>query len=332
MFYPCISATQVAAIIGKKIPYHTVSQAMYEVFKKDKAVAQTIEAIEKAHHRKPTKNFRGAFVKDREIQKSVFAALDTCKTTDEAIAKEITATKILRDAEAKSHELDMKVAAGMKVDEDEVVSVRSAVKTAAAAKTAAEEAVAAAPSVAKTLDAVEAACQKVIDRTPNMSKEMATQLLADARGEVSKKRGLANEDKILNTYEEARQVVLTERNTRMLRMEKETFVLVGRTDGYVAEQKRVVDSKDRMRYWAAPPVYDIIQLRVYAHMLDAIDCEMIENFPDGTTRHTVYLNDPDEWADIEANLNLAARRMNEILADESRLEDLVFENTVEDGA
>jgi len=172
----------------------------------------------------------------------------------------------------------------------------------------------------------------VVDRTPNLSKEMATQLLADARGEVAKKRGLNNENTILNTYEADAKVVVTDRNTKMLRMDKEEFVLVGRTDGFVTNLNRVVDSKDRTTYWSTVPVYDEIQLRVYMHILDATDSELIEKFPNGTKRNTVFKNDPEIWADIEAQLRLTTRRMCEILADASSLEDLVFKNTVENGA
>jgi hypothetical protein len=332
MFRPCFSATQVAGAIGKKFPFQTVDQTMYEVFKKDKKAAEIIEAIERAHNRKPSKSFKGAFLKDRDIQKSVFAALDTCKTADEAVAKEVDATQVLWDAEAKSHALDLKVAAGIEVSREEKEAVRSEVEKAAVAKKLAAEAVAAVPSVEQTLSNVEAACQKVIDRTPSMSPEMAAQLLADARGEVAKKRGLNNEDKILNTYEAERKVVLTERNTRMLRMETELFTLVGRTDGFVAEQNRVVDSKDRTRFFTTPPEYDIIQLRVYMRMLNATDSELIEKFPKNPTRHTVYTNDAEEWANIEASLNTVTRRMVDILADASSLEDLVFKNTVDNGA
>jgi hypothetical protein len=67
-------------------------------------------------------------------------------------------------------------------------------------------------------------------------------------------------------------------------------------------------------------------------MLDATDSELIEKFPKQATRHTVFPNDPAEWADIEASLNLATRRMTEILADPSSLEDIVFQNTIENGA
>jgi len=305
---------------------------MYEVFKKDGVASKIIEEIEKAHNRKPVKNFKGAILKDREIQRSVFTALDDCKVADTAVAAELAAQEVLVEAERRSHELDMKKAAGIEVSEEEkALAVAEVVKAVELRKLAAAE-VAAAPSVDASLARVEATCKKVVERTPNMTPEMATQLLADARGEVAKKRGLQNEDKILNTYEADKKVVVTERNTKMLRMDKEEFILVGRTDGFVAELNRVVDSKDRTTYWKTVPVYDEIQLRVYMHMMDAKDAELVEKFPNGTKRNTVFENDAEIWADIEANLRLTTRRMCEILADASSLEDLVFKNTVENGA
>jgi hypothetical protein len=331
MYRPCFSATQVAGAIGRHT-YQSVHQVMYDVFKKDTRAAELITAIERAHDRKPIKNFKGAVLKERDIQQSVFAALDNCKVADAAAAKEMIACEALVAAEKRSHELDLKKAAGIEVSEAEKTAVEVAIAEAVATRHQAAAAVAAAPSVEASLNAVEAACKKVVDRTPNLSPEMAAQLLADARGEVAKKRGLQNEDKILNTYEADRRVVVTERNTKMLRMEKDDFVLVGRTDGFVADLNRVVDSKDRTTYWKTVPVYDEIQLRVYMHMMDAKDSELIEKFPNGTKRNTVFVNDAEIWADIEAKLHLTTRRMREILADASSLEELVFKNTVENGA
>jgi hypothetical protein len=331
MFRPCFSATQVAGAIDRH-KYQTPDQVMYEVFKKDQQVAATNESIERAHKRKPVKNFKGAFLKDREIQRSVFTALDDCKVADTAIAAELAAQEILVAAERRSHELDLKTAAGIEVSAEEKALAQAAIVQAVEVRKKAAAEVAAAPSVDASLSRVEAACKKVVERTPNMTPEMATQLLADARGEVAKKRGLQNEDKILNTYEADRKVVVTERNTKMLRMEKDTFVLVGRTDGFVAELNRIVDSKDRTTYWKTVPIYDEIQLRVYMHMTGATDSELIEKFPNGTKRNTVFENDPEIWADIEANLRLVTRKMQEILTNKSSLEELVFKNTVEDGA
>ena len=328
MFKPCFSATQVAGAIGRHT-YQPVYQVMYEVFKKDTVASERIKAIEQEHNRKPLKNFKGNILKDREIQSSVFTALDNCKVADKAIALEHAAAEVLVDAEKRSHELDLKKAAGIEVSEEEKKAAELAILQATEARKVAVANVAAAPSVAESLNAVEAACKKVVSRTPNMTPEMATQLLADARGEVAKKRGLQNEDAILNTYETERKVVVTERNTKMLRMEKDDFILVGRTDGFVAEQNRVVDSKDRTTYWKTVPVYDEIQLRVYMHLLDATDSELVEKFPNGSRRATVFVNDPEEWAEIEAKLHLVTRKMRGILEDASSLEELVFKNTVD---
>jgi hypothetical protein len=328
MFKPCFSATQVAAAIGKHA-YQPVHQVMYDVFKKDEHASKIIEEIEKANDRKPTKNFKGSFMKDRDIQRSVFNALDTCKTADTAVAAELAAVELLVDAERRSHELDLKKAAGIEVSEEEKRIADTAILQATEERKRAAAAVTAAPSVESSLNAVEAACKRVVERTPNITPEMATQLLAEARGEVAKKRGLQNEDKILNTYEIDRKVVVSERNTRMLRMDKEEFSLVGRTDGYVADQNRIVDSKDRTTYWKTVPIYDEIQLRVYMHLTDATDSELVERFPNGTKRNTVFVNDHEIWADIEAGLRLTTRKMQDILANASSLEDLVFKNTVQ---
>lgn len=330
MFRPCISATQVASLIGRN-PYQTASQTMYDVFKKDKALVQVIERIEHIHNRKSVSRFKNSFLRDRSIQDSVAAALDKCKVADVAAANEVEAIQALLSAEARSHELDMKVAAGIEVPQVEKDTASAAVAVALAKKTVAEAAVALAPTVKDTLESVEAACQKVIDRTPNLPKAMAAQLLSDARGRVSTQRGLTNETAILDDYAAKRNVVVTERNSRMLRMDKGAFVLVGRTDGYVEAQKRVVDSKNRTRYFQSPPGYDEIQMRVYMHLLDAKDAELIEKFPNGTTRTTIFVNDPDVWSEIEGALDGIVQIMVETAANPSSLEAIVLANTVENG-
>jgi hypothetical protein len=330
MFRPCFSATQVAGAIGRH-KFQTTHQVMYEVFKKDPVYEKKIEELEKFHNRKAILKFKGSILKDREIQRSVFEALDNCKIADAAVANEINATTVLVEAENRSHQLDLKKAAGETISEAEQVATEAELLRAKEVKKQASEAVAAAPSVNDTLDSVEKTCKTVLSRRPDLSPEMATQILADARGEVMKKRGLQNETAILDKYEVERKVVVKERNTRMLRMDKDTFVLVGRTDGYVEEQDRVVDSKDRTTYWKTVPIYDEIQLRVYMHLLDAAEAELIERFPNGSTRTTIFKNDPELWADIEANLTLTTKRMNDILADASSLEELVFKNTIENG-
>lgn len=161
------------------------------------------------------------------------------------------------------------------------------------------------------------------------SAELTARLVDDVRGQVSKRRGLANEESILNTYEAAREVKVTERNTKTLKKLMGAWTLVGRCDGYVASENRIVDSKDRTRHWAEVPVYDEIQLRCYMTMYGAKESELIERFPDGTTRHTLYPFDEEKWTVLKTGVDT---KMEALLAARTNPEDLkriVLANTVE---
>jgi hypothetical protein len=165
-------------------------------------------------------------------------------------------------------------------------------------------------------------------RRDEISPEVRNRLAEEVRGKVAKNRGLANENNILDKYEVDKDVKVTERNTRMLRKDYGSFKIVGRTDGYVASENRIVDSKDRTRAWPTVPLYDEIQLRVYMNMTDAKESELIERFPDGSTRHTTYPNDPQKWKYIQDAIEKQVATL--VLATESpeELKRIVYENTV----
>jgi hypothetical protein len=155
-----------------------------------------------------------------------------------------------------------------------------------------------------------------------------TLLAAEVRGQVAKQRGTRNEAAILNQYEEDRGVKVVERNTKMCRKTYSNFKLVGRTDGFVASENRIVDSKDRTRAFESVPIYDEIQLRCYMDMTGATESELVERFPDGTTRHTKFMNDPEKWKAIENALERAALKYVAAIEDEAVLKEIVFANTV----
>jgi len=179
---------------------------------------------------------------------------------------------------------------------------------------------------------VESQTRTLLDmRYAHLTPDVRGLLAAEAKSEVRMKRGLNNENKILNTYEVDHKVEVTERNTKNLNMDFGTFKLTGRTDGWVAAHNRIVDSKDRTRFFPEVPIYDEIQLRVYMKMTGATESELIENFPDGTKRVTKFMNDVEKWDLIEKCLRDAVQRMNDILADDSQLEALIGKNTVNAG-
>lgn len=185
-------------------------------------------------------------------------------------------------------------------------------------------------NVVGVLDTVEKQANAVLAmRHENLSEELRNRLADEIRGQVSKQRGLDNEEKILDTYEAAREVKVVERNTKTIKKDCGNYKLVGRCDGYVAEQKRIVDSKDRTRLWTSVPLYDEIQLRCYMQMYDAEESELIERFPNKTERHTVYKNEPEKWKHIHDLIEMGVTKLNTTLEDDEELKRIVFMNTVE---
>jgi hypothetical protein len=165
-------------------------------------------------------------------------------------------------------------------------------------------------------------------RRDAFTPELKARLADEVRGQVAKRRGLNNEEKILNTYEAVREVKVTERNTKTIKKDMGTWVLVGRCDGYVAAQNRIVDSKDRTRHWPQVPLYDEIQLRCYMNMYGATESELIERFPTGETRHTLYPLDEAKWATIQTAVEKGVEKLRAAVEDEEELKRIVFANTV----
>jgi hypothetical protein len=184
-------------------------------------------------------------------------------------------------------------------------------------------------NVQAVLGEVELQAGLILDlRKDAYPKELKARLVQEVRGKVAQQRGLINEEKILDTYETAKDVKVVERNTKTIKKDFGTFKLVGRCDGFVASESRIVDSKDRTRLWPQVPLYDEIQLRCYMNMYDAKESELIERFPDRTTRHTKYMNTSDKWDGIEAAIRRGVDKLNLALHDEEELKRIVFANGV----
>ena len=184
-------------------------------------------------------------------------------------------------------------------------------------------------NVSGVLKDVESQAALILDlRHEKLSGELKARLADEVRSQVAKRRGINNEEKILNTYETARSVKVTERNTKTIKKNMGSWVLVGRCDGYVASENRIVDSKDRTRHWPQVPLYDEIQLRCYMNMYDAKESELIERFPDGKTRHTLYPMDPEKWGTIQTAVEKGVEKLRLAMEDEEELKRIIFANTV----
>jgi hypothetical protein len=183
--------------------------------------------------------------------------------------------------------------------------------------------------VSRVLSEVEAQASLILDlRRDNFTPQLRNQLACEIRGRVTKRRGIENEEKILNDYETAREVKVQDRNTKILRKDYGIFKLVGKIDGFVVSENRIVDSKERTRFWPNVPLYDEIQLRCYMDMTGATESELIERFPDGQTRHTKFLNDPEKWSSIQTAIERGVEILNNALDNPEELKRIVFANTI----
>jgi hypothetical protein len=183
--------------------------------------------------------------------------------------------------------------------------------------------------ITDTLADVETQAGLVLNlRHSELPQEVRQMLAVEVRGAVQKQRGLNKENKILDTYEADNKVVVKDRNTMTFKKTYSTFKLIGRTDGFVEEHNRIVDSKARTRWWKDVPMYDEIQLRVYMTLSGAAESELIESFPDGRVRTTKYLNDIEKWETIHGAIGDAVKKMTEATTNEAVLRDIVFANTV----
>jgi hypothetical protein len=160
---------------------------------------------------------------------------------------------------------------------------------------------------------------------PEPVKEL---VIAEVRGAVQRQRGSTNENAILNTYEADNNVEVQDRNTMTFRKDYREYKLIGRTDGYVKSQDRIVDSKARTRWWPAVPIYDELQLRVYMELSGCAESELIESFPDGRKRTTRYLNEADKWSSVQQSIVDAVATMKSATENDDKLRDIIFANTV----
>ncbi len=184
-------------------------------------------------------------------------------------------------------------------------------------------------NVTEVLDDVQARAKVILDLRKDMySDEVRARLAEEVRGKISKQRGINNEEAILNNYETERDVKVVERNTRMLKKRYENFGLVGRIDGYVASENRIVDSKERTKFWPTVPLYDEIQLRCYMDMAGAKESELLDRFPDGTTRTTKFLNDPEKWNALCGLIEKSTAKLRTVVEDRDELKRVVFARTI----
>lgn len=146
----------------------------------------------------------------------------------------------------------------------------------------------------------------------SIEKTQEHQVLAS---EIQKRRGIRLEDKAENNHAAATGKEVTDRNT-FVEFESDSYRLIGYLDGM--QDGKVVETKNRKRFWTTPPAYDFIQLRCYMFMKGEKDGVLLENFPGRPPRTTEVPWNDERWMDIHAGLCSVARTIQNITEEDVR--------------
>jgi hypothetical protein len=142
--------------------------------------------------------------------------------------------------------------------------------------------------------------------TTKIEQTQEHQVLAS---EIQKRRGTRLEDKAEDNHAAATGKDVTERNS-FVDFECESYRLIGYLDGI--QDGKVVETKNRKRFWAVPPAYDFIQLRCYMFMKGKLDGVLLENFPGRGPRTTALPWNDDAWTMIHEGLSDVSRTIANI--------------------
>jgi hypothetical protein len=132
--------------------------------------------------------------------------------------------------------------------------------------------------------------------------------------EIQKRRGTRLEDKAENDHAVSTGVQVTDRNS-FVDFECESYRLIGYLDGM--QDGKVVETKNRKRFWTTPPAYDFIQLRCYMFMKGKRDGVLLENFPGRGPRTTSLPWDDEAWNLIHEGLCDVARTIANITEEDA---------------
>jgi len=132
--------------------------------------------------------------------------------------------------------------------------------------------------------------------------------------EIQKRRGTRLEDKAENEHAVSTGVQVTDRNT-FVDFECSDYRLIGYLDGI--QGGKVVETKNRKRFWTVPPAYDFVQLRCYMFMKGKKDGVLLENFPGRGPRTTEVPWNDEQWEEIHEGLSSLARTIANITEEDA---------------
>jgi hypothetical protein len=123
------------------------------------------------------------------------------------------------------------------------------------------------------------------------------------RAEVQKKRGRDEEASALDAEEKIQNVRIEARNAELRVFRSVHYAIGGKCDG-VNENDVIVELKMRRNWFSRPPVYDVMQLKVYLKLFGKMRGQLIEQQQNGSLRRETDVTcNESEWTVIHDGLN-----------------------------
>lgn len=300
---PYFDASNVAALIGRHA-YRTRAEAKLLVL--SKAAEKSFDNTLTDDVRKAMKQVRARIAVARlDKSKAVEAACPAFKTAVERAAEAHTdvdlgpSESLARELAEAAELANQNAEKASQAHQVAVEAVRAKPNDAEAVQNAREAEVVAADTAARAAVISDAQNPKALE--------------AIAKEAVQKRRGRDEEDSLLDVHAKRQNTDVKQRNTHMVYLRTESYVIGGRCDG-VDSDGVIVELKNRRNWFAEAPEYDIIQLRVYMKAYGAQKGRLVEFHQRGVLgpRETDVVHDETEWAAIHDRLVATANQLRAI--------------------
>jgi succinate dehydrogenase flavin-adding protein (antitoxin of CptAB toxin-antitoxin module) len=143
-----------------------------------------------------------------------------------------------------------------------------------------------------------------------------TELTKFITTDINTKRGITNEDKIIQNYNKKYKTTITDNNSQLykypfLEINKNNtlykFHISAKIDGL--ENGILIEIKNRRnRLFGKIPEYEKVQLEIYLRILNLDTAKLVENFNNTTNEHIYTAND-ELWNFIQENLYIFSHKL-----------------------
>ena len=147
--------------------------------------------------------------------------------------------------------------------------------------------------------------KKIEEKLDNIVKKNTTEVKQYVNGFINKQRGVKNENKIIEKYENRNNTKITNNNSclykiKIFDIENNSIYICGKIDGI--ENNELIEVKNRRnRLFTFIPEYEKIQTEIYFRLTNLTKGKLIQNYNDTQSTFEININN-DLWSSILEDL------------------------------